>query len=670
MTHQQAEKRIAELREEINRHNILYYVEASPEISDRDYDALMEELERLEADYPDLVTPDSPTQRVGGEPLEEFSGVRHAVPMMSLANTYNKDELVEFDGRVRRLLGHDRYTYLLEPKIDGVAVSLRYEDGHLVLGCTRGDGRTGDDITENLKTIPTIPLRLKTPGDRAAPPVLEVRGEIYMTKNGFARLNDKRQEQGQEPFANPRNATAGSLKQLDPKVVARRSLAGIFYAAGELQGYNPPTQAQLLRDLKEFGFPVSVRIWERDTIKDILACLDELEEMKHDFSFEIDGGVIKVNERRLHDELGATSKSPRWAVAYKYEPERAETTLKDIYVQVGRTGVLTPVADLEPVSVSGTTVSRATLHNEDEIRRKDIRIGDRVFVEKAGEIIPCVVGVHREVRTGAEREFHMPDACPVCGGPVSRREGEVALRCENLQCPAQVKNWIRHFASRGAMDIEGLGDVLVEQLVENDLVRAPSGLYHLNKTDLTRLERMGEKSAANLLNAIQTSKEQDWWRVIFALGIPHIGARSAQILADEFPSMEALRQADGEALEAIDDIGPVVAESILTFFRREQIQEEIEALRRAGVRMEAEKQEIPAGEQPLAGMTFVLTGSLPTLTRSDAASKIERAGGRVTSSVSKKTDYVVVGDEPGSKYEKAKKLGITILDESGLLDLL
>jgi len=442
-------QRIEELRADIERHNRLYYVDAKPEITDREYDQLLQSLEELEQEFPELGSSSSPTQRVGGAPLDHFDSVKHAVPMMSLSNTYSKEELVEFDHRIRKLIPEETFSYILEPKIDGVAISLRYENGDLVRAVTRGDGTTGDDVTSNVRTIKSIPLRLS---DMMPPAVLEVRGEIYMDTAGFSKLNERRQEAGLEPFANPRNACAGSLKLLDPREVAKRPLDAIFYATGQLDGISFDTHEQMLQSLKNYGLRITPNYWLSEIIEEILERLDELESMRHEFPFEMDGGVIKVNERRLYEDLGFTAKSPRWAVAYKYEPEQAETILHSISIQVGRTGVLTPVAELEPVQLAGTTVKRATLHNEDEIRRKDIRIGDKVIIEKAGEIIPAIVKVLAENRTGTEIGFSMPTACPVCGGEVEKREGEVALRCLNLQCPAQVKNWLAHFASRGAME--------------------------------------------------------------------------------------------------------------------------------------------------------------------------------------------------------------------------
>lgn len=658
-------ERIAALTLALHRHNYLYYVEARPEISDREYDALLRELQDLEARHPELAEPDSPTRRVGGEPLDGFSSVPHHLPMMSLANTYSREEVREFDARVRKLLGGRAYRYVLEPKIDGVAVSLRYEQGRLARALTRGDGIRGDDITGNIRTIRSVPLRLLAD---APPAVVEVRGEVYMTRDGFARLNQERQEAGLDAFANPRNAAAGSLKLLDPRIVAARPLDAVFYAAGELDGIAFATHHALLDTLRAWGLRTPDRYWTCPDIDRLLAELETLAALRHDFDFDIDGGVIKVDERAYYEALGATAKSPRWAVAYKYEPEQAETRLRDITVQVGRTGVLTPVAELDPVQVSGTTVSRATLHNEEEIRRKDIRIGDRVVVEKAGEIIPAVVRVVADARTGAERPFRMPDTCPACGARVSRRDGEVAVRCENSLCPAQVKSAIRHFARRGAMDIDGLGEALVEQLVDTGLVASPADLYRLTAEAVATLERMAAKSADNLIRGIDASRRREFWRALFALGIRHVGARSAQTLERHFVDIDALRAAPVEALEQIPDVGPVVARSLHDFLHNPQNWAIIEALRAAGVNL-ARTQDAPAAG-PLAGKTFVLTGTLPTLSREQAAERIRAAGGVVSSSVSRNTACVVAGDKPGAKLARAEALGIPILDEPGLLALL
>jgi len=659
----QAKQRIEELRAEIERHNRLYYIDAKPEITDREYDGLLRELEELEQQFPELGSPASPTQRVGGAPLENFENVRHAVPMMSLANTYSKEELVEFDRRIRKLIPEETFDYILEPKIDGVAISLRYENGELVRAVTRGDGTTGDDVTSNIRTIRSIPLRLS---DMMPPAVLEVRGEIYMDTAGFSRLNEKRQEAGLEPFANPRNACAGSLKLLDPREVAMRPLDAIFYATGQLDGITFETHEQMLQTLKNYGLRITSNYWLNQNIEEILDQLDNLESMRHEFPFEMDGGVIKVNERRLYEALGSTAKSPRWAVAYKYEPEQAETTLHTISIQVGRTGVLTPVAELDPVQLAGTTVKRATLHNEDEIRRKDIKIGDRVVIEKAGEIIPAVVKVVAQKRTGAETEFAMPAACPVCGGEVEKREGEVALRCTNLQCPAQVKNWLTHFASRGAMDINGLGESLVEQLVDGGLVKNPAELYTLKKVKVLGLERMGEKSADNLIKGIEESKIRPFEKVLFGLGIRHVGKGAATILANEFKGIDSLMAADAEKLETLRDIGPIVGKSVVEYLQSAETRAVIDQLRAAGVNFEQESR----GSDELEGLTLVLTGSLETMTREEGGDKIRARGGKVGSSVSKNISYLVAGSSAGSKLAKAEELGVTVLNEEQFIALL
>ncbi len=540
----EAMERTVELRRLLNHHNHRYYILAQPEISDRDYDALYKELEQLEQQNPELVTRDSPTQRVGGHPLEQFESVRHTVGMLSLDNTYDREEIAAFDTRLHKLLPNVTFSYIVEPKIDGVAVSLRYEDGELVLGSTRGDGVMGDDITENIRTIHCIPLRLQ--GN--APKVLEVRGEAYMSKDGFARLNEEQESKGQQPFANPRNATAGSLKQLNPRVVTTRPLAAVLYGTGAIEGITFDTHADVIRQLREWGIPTVERFWPCDDIEAVLASLDALQDGRHDFPYQIDGAVIKVNERNLYESLGVTAKSPRWAVAYKYEPEQAETILHSITVQVGRTGVLTPVAELEPVDLAGSVIRRATLHNEDEIRRKDIRVGDTVVIEKAGEVIPAVVRVVTEKRSGAEPEFQMPDQCPACGGSVIRREGEVALRCENMQCPAQTVRLLNYFASRGALDIEALGGIVSERLVERGLVNGPLDLFELNSDELAVLNLgtekdprvFGAKNAAKLLTSVERSRDFPLSRWLYALGIPTVGKTVARLIARAHNSLEAV----------------------------------------------------------------------------------------------------------------------------------
>ena len=667
MNKQQARQEILSLRDQIRRHNHLYYVAAAPGISDRQYDRLYHRLEELERAHPDLVSPDSPTQRVGGEPLSGFTPVRHSVPMMSLSNTYSTDDLREFDKRVRKLLGTTSHSYVVEPKIDGVAISLIYKDGLLTLGSTRGDGVTGDDITANLRTIRSIPLRLLPA--TLVPDLLEVRGEVFMSRPGFAALNSTRHEAGEEPFANPRNAAAGSLKLFDSRVVAGRRLEAVFYAIVQPSHIAIETQAQLLEILRSFGLQTAPKYWECPAIDNVFDCLAELESVRRTFTFETDGAVIKVNERRLHDLLGATAKSPRWATAFKFEPERIETNLLDISVQVGRTGVLTPVAELEAVSIAGSVVRRATLHNIDEIERKDIRIGDRVIVEKAGDVIPAIVEVVAGARTGKERIFNMPDECPVCRGPVTRAENQVATRCENLQCPAQLKRWLRHFAARGAMDIEGLGDAIVEQLVDNRIVKSPADLYQLDREQLAGLERMADTSADKLLAGIAATRTRDFWRLIFALGIRHVGQRSAQTIEERFSHIDLLMSASLEELEKTPDVGPVVARSIHDFFSGKCQRELIRRLQDSGINMKR-LAPAPSGTTPLSGRTFVLTGKLVALTRDEADDLIRQAGGKISSSVSSKTDYLVAGDDPGSKLTRAEKLGVTILDEKAFMRLL
>lgn len=658
MNRKQAIKRAEKLRKEIQHHNTLYYINSQPVITDKQYDELYRELVDIETEYPDIITSDTPTQRVGGAALSQFEHIRHSQPMMSLDNTYNKNELIDFDQRVQKLLDNKEYSYVVEPKIDGLAISLRYEDGLLVSASTRGDGKTGDNITANIKTIHSIPLRLNT---NTPPPVFEVRGEVYMPIKGFQKINKSRQEEGLEPFANPRNAAAGSLKLLDPRIVAERPLDAVLYALGETEGITITTHTQLILTLKELGFRTAPLYWHCTSIEEVITELDELERKRHEFPFEMDGGVIKINERNLYDTVGATAKAPRWAIAYKYEPERAETIINQITVQVGRTGVLTPVAELEPVSVAGSTISRATLHNIEEIRRKDIRIGDRVLIEKAGEVIPAIVEVITKARTGKETVFTMPETCPICNGEITQRKGEVALRCENLQCPAQIKRWIRHFSARGAMDIDGLGSSLVEQLVDKGLTITPADIYHLTTDQLAQLERMAVKSAQNIYNAIASSKDRDFWRVIFALGIRQVGARSAQLLEEHYRDIDALINAKNEELEEIPDIGPVVAQNIIAFLHDDRTINIIKQLQDAGVNFR--RKESGTENAHLAGQTFVLTGTLHNMTRDEAAKRIRLLGGKTSSSISKKTSYLIAGENAGSKLDKAEKLGVTILSE-------
>jgi DNA ligase (NAD+) len=562
-----AQQRIAELRVQIEAHNRRYYEEAAPTISDREYDSLYRELADLEAEFPDLASPDSPTRRVGGAPLKSFAQVTHRAPMLSLDNTYSEEEVVDFYKRLERLLPNEQIPVVIEPKVDGVAVSLLYENGALSYAATRGDGSVGDDITQNIRTIKSVPARLKG----KAPKLLEVRGEVFMDKEGFVRLNAARQEAGLPVFANPRNSAAGSLKQLDPAMAAQRPLGLVCYGTGAVEGVEIEQHSELFPLLTQLGLPATERWWIASSVEETLAAIRELDRVRHDFVYQTDGAVVKVDRFSQREALGFTAKSPRWAIAYKYEAERVETRLHDIVIQVGRTGVLTPVAALEPVFVSGSTVARATLHNEDEIKRKDIRIGDLVVLEKAGEVIPAVVGVRTDLRTGAERIFAMPTHCPECGSAVQKDEGQVAIRCVNAQCPAQVRRRIEHFASRGAMDIEGFGEALVAQLVTRGLLRDVSDIYALDEPKLATLERVGEKSIRNLLQAIEASKSRPLWRLIFALGILHVGVTSSRALADHFRSLEKLMQSAAEELQQIPDVGEVVDTASTRFFRSARI---------------------------------------------------------------------------------------------------
>ena len=657
-------KRHAALAEEIRRHDHAYYVLAEPTISDQDYDRLYRELLNLEEAHPVLAGADSPSQRVGGKPVSEFPEHRHTVPMMSLDNTYSFDELAEFLARVERLLPEAELDWTIEPKIDGLAVSLRYENGVLAVGATRGDGVSGDDITSNLKTIRSIPLKLAG----KAPKVLEVRGEVFMSKAGFAKLNEKRKAAGEEPFANPRNAAAGSLKMLDPQIVAERPLGVFLYGLGEVSGEVPATQVEVLDWLDELGLPTPERIWTGSTHDDLVVSINELDGVRHDLDYETDGAVIKLNPMALREQCGATAKAPRWAIAYKYAAEQAETVLKEITVQVGRTGALTPVAELEPVFIAGSTVSRATLHNEEEIQRKDIRVGDAVIIEKAGEIIPAVVEVVLAKRPKKSEAFTLEKKCPECGTAASKAtEGDVVWRCANPDCPAQVRGRLEHFCARGAMDIEGGGEVLVKQIVGRGLADDVGELYKLKLEEVASLERMAEKSAQNFLDGLEASKQRDLWRLVFGLGILHVGAGVAKALCRSFRDMDQLMDASEEQLVAIDDVGEVIAASVHHWFGHPENRKLIEVLRKAGLNFESALYQDTAAAGPLAGKSLVLTGTLPNLKRHEAAAKIEAAGGKVVGSVSKKTDYLVAGEAAGSKLTKAEKLSIPVIDEAELL---
>ena len=658
------EARMAELRRLLNYHNYRYYVLDSPEIPDEEYDRLFRELQDLEAAYPDLVTPDSPTQRVGAAPLEAFATHTHREPMLSLSNAFSEDELRAFDTRIKRMLGlgeHDRIVYVAELKIDGLAVSLTYEDGLLTKGATRGDGYTGEDITTNLRTIRSIPLRLHAPP--TPPRVVEVRGEVYMTHAEFAAVNEERANAGEPTFANPRNAAAGSVRQLDPRITARRRLQSLMYAMGYVENGRPDTHWRLLETLRDWGFRVSPHSRLCHSMDEVVDFVREWETRREELDFDIDGVVVKVNSIAMQDELGYVSRSPRWAIAYKYPPTQATTVIREIRVQVGRTGALTPVAIMDPVPLAGVVVSRATLHNESEIARKDVRVGDTVVIQRAGDVIPEVVRVVPEKRPPDAVPFAMPDRCPVCGSAVDKPPDEAVARCTGIACPAQVKERIRHFASRNAMDIEGLGAALVEQLVDTGLVADPGDLYFLKekKDQLVSLERIAEKSASNLLAAIEASKSRPLDRLIFALGIRHVGATVARALAERFRDLDALASATEDEIAATPGVGPTIARSVVTFFQQEFTRTLIQKLKAAGVNLKAET-EAPA-QRPLEGKSFVFTGALATMTRGEAERLVAQLGGRPSSSVSKATSYVVAGENAGSKLDKARQLGVPVLTE-------
>src|SRR6266516_1874196 len=711
----QAAKRMTQLREEIREHDRRYYEAAAPIISDREYDRLYKELVELEAGFPQLVSPDSPTQRVGGKPLEAFSQITHRVPMLSLDNTYSEEEVANFYARIMRLLPNEKIPVVIEPTVDGVAVSLLYENRRLRHAATRGDGSVGDDITRNIKTIRSIPEQLRD----AAPKVFEVRGEVYMDKRGFEKLNEERRKAGLPLFANPRNAAAGSLKHLDPGIVAKRPLGIVFYGTGAVEDFDLEKHSALFPLLKKLGLPHSERWWLADSVEEILNAIHELDGLRHDFPYQTDGAVVKVDAFEQRERLGFTAKSPRWAIAYKYEAERVETRLRDIVVQVGRTGILTPVAVLDPVLVSGSTVGRATLHNEDEIKRKDIRTGDTVVIEKAGEVIPAVVEVVKSKRPRSAKPFdfseHIQGKCPVCGGPIRRDPQFVAWRCENLQCPAQTTRRVEFFAARGALDIESVGGIVADNVVERGLVREPLDLFELKVEQLAKLNLgteeaprvFGEKNATKAINAIERARTLPLSRWLYALAISDVGKTTAAQLArfhdniDDVAQSKLLRDvldyhekrdqkesaeieerlinagfADRSKSKAekggiVTEVGPVVAKSVLDFFVSATGKKILRRLKELQIQPKSEKVSAKrAAELPLAGKTFVLTGTLSSMTRDQATEKIEALGGHVTGSVSKKTDYVLTGADPGSKFDKAKELGIQILDEAAFRKML
>ncbi len=665
-----ADERARELRRLIEEANHHYYVLDDPQLSDADYDLLLRELLDIEDRYPELRTPDSPTQRVGAPAAERFAPYQHRIPMLSLANATNAEELRAFDERVRKLAGGPQ-SYVVELKIDGLATSLQYRDGALERGGTRGDGRTGEDVTPNLRTISSIPLRLRSgqAHGHLGHVEIEVRGEVYLKKSDFAKLNNAREKTGLPVFANPRNAASGGVRQLDPRLTAERKLSFFAYSLVLSEARAPRTQWQSLELLKRLGLSVNPHVAHCTSIDEVIAYCERWEGKREDLDYEIDGVVVKVDDLATQERLGAAGRDPRWAIAYKFKPREARTKLLDIVITVGRTGTLNPNAVLEPVQLGGVTVRNATLHNEEYIASNDIRAGDVVLVTRAGDVIPRVVGPVLSERKGKLRRFVMPQRCPVCGADVDHPEGEAMSRCTNATCPAQVLERVRHFCSRGAMDIEGIGDVMAQQLTELGLVHEIADIYALDEVKLAAVPRTGEKTIANLLRNIETSKSHGLARVLTGLGIRFVGTQTAQILASDFGTIDAIAAAGAEELQQCEGIGPEVASSVSLFFAQRANRGMVERLRKAGVLMSAPKGSRAAGGK-LAGKTFVLTGTLPNLTRDEAAELITQAGGKVTSSVSKKTDYVVAGSDPGSKYDKAQTLGISILDEAGLRNLL
>lgn len=663
----QATKSIEELRKQLNYHSYRYYVLDDPEISDSEYDRLFRDLQELEKRFPELVTPDSPTQRVGAPPLDAFQSVTHTVPMLSLDNAFGTAELHDFDGRVKRLLGSsDDIEYTVEPKIDGVAVELVYEHGVFAQGSTRGDGFVGEDITLNLKTIKSIPLRLMSNHLRV-PERMDVRGEVYYPTSGFAELNRQREAKGEPTFANPRNTAAGTLRQLDSSITAKRPLDIFIHSMGQIVGAQFATHLEALEAFQSWGFRVNPNIAVCRGVAEVIRYCDEIAEFRDRLDYAIDGAVIKVNSLALQERLGSRTRSPRWAIALKYATKQETTQILDIKAQVGRTGALTPVAIMQPVKIEGVEITRATLHNQDEIDRKDVRIGDWVVIQRAGDVIPEVVKVIDSKRTGKERKYRLPKKCPVCHSNVVRLEGEAVHRCQNLSCPAQLKEGIRHFASKGAMDIEGLGDKLVNQLVEKGLVKNVADIYMLSTEQLAGLERMADKSAQNIVDAIEASKEVDLARLLYALGIRFVGEHVARVLAKEFKTLDELKMASKERLQEVYEIGPQVAESVHQFFNEGHNLETIERLREAGIRI---KEATVATNDKFAGKTFVFTGALQQFTRSDAEQLVERFGARASAAVSRNTDFVVVGENAGSKARKAQELGIPILTEEEFAQML
>ena len=652
-------KRAAWLCEEIEKHNRLYYQEAKPEISDKEFDKLLKELVDLEKKYPEIANANSPTQRVGGAPIDGFVTLKHRLPMLSIDNTYSSSELKEFDKKVCKGLGNDKPTYMVELKIDGVAISLIYENGILTAGVTRGDGEKGDDVTQNLKTVGGVPLKLNT---KNPPALLEVRGEVYMARANFARLNEQRVKEGLDKFANPRNSTAGSLKLLDPKLCAARKLSLFAYAIGAMEGIQVKSQTETLKLLHDFGFPVNSNATQLDSIEEVVAHCESWNDKRHDLPYDTDGMVIKVNDLAQREKLGITTKSPRWVVAYKFAAEQALTRLLNIELQVGRQGTLTPVAHLDPVQLAGTTVARASLHNDDNLKTKDIRVGDMVVVEKAGEIIPYIVRSEPSLRTGKEKPFVFPKVCPVCGADVVKDAKGAFYRCTGTDCVAQLKRRVRSYAARNAMDIENLGEEIIEQLVDTGLVKTLADIYKLGLNQLANLERMGEQSSRNLLDGIAASKSRGLARLLTGLGLRHVGENVADVLARKFISMKAFSQANEEELAAIEGIGPERAASIRSWFANTTNQELIESLEKAGIKMDESVSTVVASSA-LAGKSIVVTGTLVKYGREEIERRLRDLGAKASGSVSKKTDYLLAGEKAGSKLEKARELGVRIITE-------
>lgn len=657
----QAKKRIVELRDALRHHNYRYYVLDNPEISDTEYDRMLRELQEIEEQHPDLVTPDSPTQRVGAPPLEAFSSVAHAVPMLSLDNAFGYDEVREFDERSRRLLGiSEKIEYVVEPKIDGVAVELIYENGVFTQGSTRGNGLVGEDITLNLRTISEIPMRLYT-REVPSPERLDIRGEVYYTKEGFVKLNKEREARGEATYANPRNTAAGSLRQLDSAITAQRPLRIFMHSFGQAVGHSFSSHFEALQTFKQWGFVVNPHIVLARGADEVITACQRVGELRDRLDYDIDGAVVKINRHDLQAQAGTRSRSPRWAVALKFEARQATTQILDIKTQVGRTGALTPVAVMAPVKIEGVEITRATLHNQDEIDRKDVRIGDWVVIQRAGDVIPEVVKVIESKRTGEERAYRIPDHCPDCGSKTIRMEGEAVRRCPNLVCPAQLKERIFHFASKGAMDIDGLGEKLVEQLVAKGFVKTVADLYALTLDDLSGLERMADKSAENIMAALESSKKVELGKFLFALGLRHVGEHVSRVLAREFKTLAALKDASLERLQETREVGPQVAESVYQFFRDEHNLKTIDRLLERGVNIVGPRE---TASDKFSGKTFVFTGTLQIYSRKAAEALAQDLGGRAASSVSRGTDFVVVGENAGSKARKARDLGITILTEA------